>query len=88
MEEEEYAILLAFVTERAYPENYTKDSKRRLREKASSFVAIASELWHKGHAGSDGVQKLQKVPISHLLYIKSYMFFVKSYFIMEIITKK
>ena|SRR5688572_13017186 len=51
MEQVENDGLVAFIVGRVYPTDFNKDSKRRLREKAASFLVIDGELHHKGFEG-------------------------------------
>ena len=52
MEQVENDRLVAFIVGKVYPTDCNKDSKRRLREKAASFLVIDGELHHKGARGA------------------------------------
>jgi hypothetical protein len=58
MEQVENDRLVAFIVGKVYPTDCNKDSKRRLREKAASFLVIDGELHHKGFE-----QRVQRVVI-------------------------
>lgn len=52
----EYNVLLQYLSNKSYPSGYSKDQKRRLREKCESFFASDATLYHNGCKG-----KQQKV---------------------------
>ena len=47
----EHDNVTAFLLGKGYPDGYTKGDKRRLREKASSFLIEEGILMHKGRTG-------------------------------------
>jgi len=51
MEDSVYEELVHYIGSGAYPDNATKNEKRRLREKAASFCVDNSVLMHKGSKG-------------------------------------
>jgi hypothetical protein len=50
-EAEEFRILLDYLVSGRYPEEYTKEQKRRLREKSKPFRVEKGELQHKNQKG-------------------------------------
>lgn len=45
---ESYVSVRMYLSSRTYPEGLTKEAKRNLRQKASSFTIIEGELYHRG----------------------------------------
>ena len=58
MDSTEATVLVDYLVSSKYPEDFNKDKKRRLREKASSFTVVDRILYHLGHGG-----KKQKVVV-------------------------
>ena len=48
MDREEYDNICNYLVGKIYPGKCTKNDKRRLREKAGSFLVTSGELFHKG----------------------------------------
>jgi len=53
VEEEAYKELFAFLANNTYPEGSTKNSKRRLREKAKSFFVCDNAVFHREWKGKE-----------------------------------
>jgi len=51
MDAKAYEELLIYMSKKTYPEDATKNNKRRIREKAESFVISDGVLMHKGKKG-------------------------------------
>lgn len=49
-----YANVIEYLEKKTYPENASKNDKRAIRQKATSYLLVDSQLYHKGHKGKLG----------------------------------
>lgn len=71
MDKEDVDVLLNYIKYKTYPEKFTKDQKRRIREKSKSFSVKGGDLIHIGTADRktrvifEGKEKIRLIEIAH-----------------------